>query len=53
MNQDRLQQIADLTDHPDLRVKSMVPVLHWVIDEQTGRPVSHWILRETTPAWRG
>ena len=40
----RLHQIAYVADQPGFAPRAEIPVMRWIIDEATGRPVSHWVL---------
>jgi hypothetical protein len=44
MNQDRLQQLGQVMDQPNLPLQGLVPSVQWTIDMQTGRPVGRWVL---------
>ncbi len=47
MNQDRLQQVAQLVVQPSLLPRGLMPTLQWEVDAKTERPVSRWVLSET------
>jgi hypothetical protein len=46
LNLTRLREIADVTEHPNLASRRMIPRLAWTVDSQTGRPSSQWVLGE-------
>ncbi len=50
LTQERLRQIAELVEHPNLPPVRLSPCLAWMLDAETGRPVSRWVLSDAQGA---